>query len=139
MSRILSPRQMTGLNKLGDAFIPGDEIFPSFSQLGCSEHADAVISHIPPEDQKDLKLLLTLISFWAPFFVRSLISFLEISIHLPGPIGAFFRTVRFGIKGVVVSLYYSGRKGKKFTGKTPLELIGYNVEVYRGDLEKTPS
>ena len=46
MGQILSARQLSGLNHVGDAWIPGDGIFPAFSALGCAEHVDILLNEM---------------------------------------------------------------------------------------------
>ena len=43
-SRYLNARQRLGLDRLGDALLPGDDEFPSFSRLGCGEHVDKLLA-----------------------------------------------------------------------------------------------
>lgn len=124
-SRHLNAAQMRGLAKVGDLVVPGDDVMPSFTQSGSLAEVDRMLDHMTDFDRDGVKLLLTLFC-WLPRFVGSAI--LWVSEHdrsLPGPLGAACRMVNLGIKGVVMSLYYSD------LGPTPriLPAIGYDAKI----------
>ncbi len=131
----LTDGQFRGLLKLGDVFAPGNDEFPSFSELGCGEHADAVLEYLPKDDRKALATLLGLLRWTPRFKVRWLVRFLEFAPKIPGPPGDVLRLLRTGLNGVVMSLYFSGRKGQHYSGRTPLEIIEYDVNVYTEDVD----
>lgn len=137
-SRYLSGTAWRGLERLGDAVLPGDDQFPSFSRLGCAEHVDVLLGEMPADDRQSFITLLKVIRFVPGFLLRGLTRVLERSLNVPGPVGAAMRFLRLGIKGVVLSLYYSGEKGGSYQGQTPLELLDYQVSVYTGDLSNSP-
>ncbi len=134
-TRHLNASQYRGLEKLGDAYAPGDGEWPSFSALGCAEHVDDVLDYLPAADRDSLKMLLSLCRWTPQFKLRWLARLLEFAPGAPPPVGGLMRLLRMGIKGVVVTLYYSGRKGSHYSGRTPLELLGYDVSVYAGDMD----
>lgn len=134
-SKYLTLRQTRGLEKLGDAYLPGDDELPSFSALGCAEHVDEVLDYLPADDRNSLKLLLGLLSITPRFKLVWLAKLLERSHNLPGPLGGGLRFLRMGLKGLVLTLYYSGKTGANYQGRTPLDVLGYDVGVYTGDLE----
>lgn len=129
----LSALQVRAIEKLGNVICPGDRDLglPSFIELGCVEHADIVLNELPESDLKDLKLLLTIFAFLPSFFIAFLLGLIERGQHLGGEIGTLLRMVRFGLRGVAFSLYYSGLKGRDAKVKTPYEAIGYSVTVAR--------
>ncbi|MCC7441198.1 MAG: hypothetical protein IT285_06180 [Bdellovibrionales bacterium] len=133
--KLLSGLQYRGLQKLGDVYCPGDSEYPRFSTLGCGEHADTMLEVMPAQDLGDLKMLLTIFGILPRFSVRMLVTMIEGISGLPGPIGAILRLMRFGMKGLSISLYWSGLKGEAFAGKTPLQILGYEVSVYTADLD----
>ncbi len=110
---------------------PGDGAkFPSFKGLRCVEHFDAIAIHMPPNDAKDLALLLTAFGLIPKIFLAAFLRILEIAPHLPDFLGgAFLRFLRLGLRGIVWSLYYSGWKGANVKTATPLEALGYHVQV----------
>ena len=135
MPGYLNARQIKGLNKLGDAFIPGDGELPSFSGSGCVEHADRVLGPMPEKDRSDLLMLLGLLSYLPGFALAVIWRILEWSTWVPTGAGAFLRFLRIGLKGLVVTLYYSGCTGAGFKGRGSYDVLGYRVGVYTGDLD----
>lgn len=134
-SRYLSARQRRGLVKLGEAYCPGDGEMPSFAELGCAEHVDEILAEMPDADRRDLALLLGLCA-WLPGFVLSgLVRFLEWSPNIPTPLGGALRFLRMGIRGLLLTLYYSGKSGAGYRGKTPFDVLDYEVSVYTADVD----
>lgn len=130
MSEILNKIQIRALNNLGDVMCPGGEGFVGFSELGAVEHVDLLLLEIPPSDLSDLKLLLFLLGFMPAFVLRFMLNFLERNQDMNGDIGALIRMVRFGLRGIIFSLYYSGLKGRDSTAtQTPVDAIGYTVQM----------
>jgi hypothetical protein len=107
-SRHLDERRMRGLLKLGDVVIPGDERMPSFSRSGCAAHADRMLDFMSPRDGDGVKGLLALVAILPRPLVSGLLRLLALLRRIPGRAGAPFRMAEIGIKGVVMSLYYSG-------------------------------
>ncbi|GIU84104.1 MAG: hypothetical protein KatS3mg008_0879 [Acidimicrobiales bacterium] len=136
-SAYLTARQMEGLRRLGDVVCPGDGEFPSFSASGCWEHVDDVLEHMSPADLDQLRLLLTLCSLVPRAGVERLVALAEragsdASSRRPG--SSTLRFMRIGIRGVIFTLYWSGRTGAGYDGPSPLDLIGYDVGVWCDDL-----
>lgn len=129
MAWILGARHLKALNKIGDLYCPGVQDLPSFSALGCVEHADRLVSEIPKNDLKDLKLLLLILSFVPTGLLHFFFWFLETPTDWPGAIGTNLRKIRFGMRGLTFALYYSGLHGKDYQGATPPQIIGYEVTV----------
>ncbi|MBX9787907.1 MAG: hypothetical protein K2Y37_03250 [Pirellulales bacterium] len=134
-SRYLNARQQRGLDRLGDALLPGDEAFPSFSRLGCGEHVDKLLAEMPQRDRGDVLTLLTVCGALPTALVRLLVALIESSDRVPTPLGATLRFAKMGVRGLVLTLYYSGLKGSHYAGRTPLEILGYEVGVYTADVE----
>ena len=135
-SRHLTSGQVKGLNKLGDGMCPGDDEFPSFSKTGCVEHVDEILDCMGSGDLAQLGQLLTLVSVMPRFGVQRLLRLAENSPRMrdSNPLTPTLRFMRFGMRGLVLSLYYSGRTGASFDGPSPLDVIGYRVGVYTADL-----
>ena len=134
-SRYLNARQQRGLDRLGDAVLPGDEEFPSFSRLGCGEHVDKLLAEMPERDRGDVLTLLTATGILPGPLVRSLVALFENSDRVPTVLGATLRFAKMGVRGLVLTLYYSGLKGSHYGGRTPLEILGYEVGVYTADVD----
>ena len=129
-SKHLNARQVHGLQKIGNAVLPGDSNFPSFSASNCIRHVDRILDYMPESDLKDLKILLGLFSFFPCFMLSVLFWLIDASPALPGPIGSLLRLMRLGIRGLVFSLYYSDAAA--------LGIMQYKVSVYTGDLAPEP-
>lgn len=124
-SKNLTPLQMRGLAKVGDVVIPGDDVLPSFSDSGSLRHVDRMLDHMSDFDRDGVKLLLTLLRFLPGFAIAAILHVAQRDRLLPGLLGAACRMVNIGIKGVVMTLYYSD------LGDEPriLPAIGYDAKV----------
>lgn len=129
MSQHLSVRHLSTISRIGDIYCPSHSSLPSFSNLGAIEHIDQVVGPLPEADLKDLKLLLYLLSFFPSFLLTGFVRLVECAPSLPTPIGTVLRMVRFGLRGIIFSLYYSGLKGASYIGPTPREIIGFKIQM----------
>jgi hypothetical protein len=134
ISRHLGACQLRGLNKVGDCLVPGDEDLPSFTQSGCIEEVDRVLDYLPAEDRADLGRVLLVLAFLPSFAVPWLLGFLEADLPLPDRLAAPLRYLRLGLRGLVLSLYYSEGTGQRCVAKTPLQVLGYRVGVAAASL-----
>lgn len=126
-STIIDLKQIRAIEKVGDLMVPQTEDFPSFSQLGCVEYIDDVLSYAPPEELSDLKMLLSTLNSMPEVLLKQIISLMYDNRILPDAIANTVRLVDTGLRGIIFTLYYSGKKGKNYLGKTPLEIIGYDI------------
>jgi len=124
-SKNLSSFQMNGLAKVGDVVIPGDDVLPAFSRSGSLQHVDRMLDHMSDFDRDGVKLLLSMMCFLPRFAIRALLHVAQRDRLFPGFIGAGCRMINIGIKGVVMTLYYSD------LGDEPriLPAIGYDAKV----------
>jgi len=106
--RYLTSTQLAGLRKVGDVMIPGDGTFPSFSASGCAEQADRMLAYMTESDRAGVRTLLGLFRFLPGFVLRAIVWATEHHHGAPGPLGAVLRLMNIGIKGAVMTLYYSG-------------------------------
>ncbi|MGK5084483.1 hypothetical protein WDW37_14405 [Bdellovibrionota bacterium FG-1] len=125
-SKHLNRGQMRGLEKLGDSLLPGDQQFQTFSGSGCAQEVDRILDYMPEGDLKDLKLLFSLMSWFPPFAVRGFIALLEKSLGWPDWIGAPLRFIRLGLRGLIMTLYYSHPQAHA--------VLEYKVGVYTEDM-----
>jgi hypothetical protein len=125
MSKHLSALQIKGIDKMGDCMLPGDGDFASFKASGCSAEVDRILDHMPDKDLGDLKMLLMLMGLLPSFLIALFLGFLE---RTPswGNWAAPLRFVRIGIRGLIMTLYYSHPQAHK--------VLGYQVGVYTDDL-----
>lgn len=106
-SKHLSPAQLKGLLKVGDVLVPGLGNLPSFSAAQAVGEADRMFDYMNEADRQGLKSVLSLFRFLPRWLLR-LIFFLATHHRLfPGPLGAAFRMINIGVKGCVMTLYYS--------------------------------
>lgn len=130
MSKILNSRQISTVNKLGMIMCPRHGEFPSFMEIDVVAHVDTVLNELPEQDLNDLKLLLTVLSFLPTSMLRMILQMIDSLQNIGGPLGPTIRMVRFGLRGIVFSLYYSGFTGPNATvPTTPHQVIGYEVHV----------
>jgi hypothetical protein len=104
---VLNRTQLAGLRKVGDVLIPGDEALPSFSQARCDAHADRMLRYLNDRDRAGLVTLLGVLRFCPRLLLRVLFALTTRHRLLPGPLGQLARTINLGIKGAVMTLYYS--------------------------------
>ena len=107
MSAALSKAQERGLLAIGDIMIPGDDVLPAFSQSGCAEHAGRMLEHMYDDDRQAVKAVLTFCAFAPRPLIRGLLSLTERHTRVGEPIAGLLRLANLGIKGVVMTLYYS--------------------------------
>ncbi len=129
----LNRMQYLALNRLGDAFIPGDKQFPSFSRLGCAEHVDRLLEYFHPKDRSDLKLLLSFLFFFPKFFMIPFLNSLKFLVNYLAPVRSLSRLTSIRVKITIFNLYYSGYKSDSYQDATPLDLMGYQVGVCTDD------
>lgn len=121
-STVLAERQIAGLLKIGQAFLPGDKDFPSFLESRCIEHVDRVVRHIPHQDLPDLKMVLGLFAVLPQFLTTLIMKVLEFLWENNLPMGSIPRQLRLGLRGIVFSLYYCTEESHR--------KLGYQVGVF---------
>lgn len=104
----LTPRQRRAWEKVGDVLVPGGQGLPAFSASGVSRHLEACLECSPPEDRRDLLVLVTLLAWLPAPLLRLLLSVNAALRSLPGAAGAPFRLLELGLRGVVFTVYYAG-------------------------------
>lgn len=124
-SEYLNKKEIKGLVKLGDIICPKNDDFPSFSQLGCIQFVDEAVGSLDPYDRNDLKLFLKIASLLPSFILKF------VMVIINRPFMALLRMGNIGIKGIIYSLYYSGKQGSKYKGKPIFDIIGYEVNAIR--------
>lgn len=131
----LTPAQRTGLLRLGDVIIPGDGELPSFSQSGVADHADRMLDWMYEADRSALLLLLTTVSKMPRPAIKALVLSTEHGDSAPEPLAGGLRMASLGVKGVILSLYYSGVDA----GGRVRAVLGYDVgvPVHREEPDRT--
>lgn len=106
-SRYLNEHQLEGLRKAGEIMVPGDEDLPSFSSVELADQVDRALPYMRDSDREDFAALMTLFGYLPKFLIRFILFVSTLDWTFPGKAGATLRTLRIGLKGVVMSLYYS--------------------------------
>ena len=128
---ILNPRQILAVQKMGDCLIPGGSGFPKFSQSNAVTNCDRVLGFMPKKDLEDLKMLLTVFSFFPKPLLQIFFWKLEFLWTYNLPMPGVIRLIRIGIRGLIMSLYYATDVAHR--------TIEYEVSVYQKDLTKSES
>jgi hypothetical protein len=131
VSALLSQRQLTAIERIGDIMLPGGEGFPSFSQTGCITHIDPLLEVTPAEDVTGLKILLTVLSFLPSLLLVGFLRLVEKDERLPAFLGSVFRNIDLGLKGLVMSTYYSNRTGHGYAGPRVHDVIDFELRVVK--------
>jgi hypothetical protein len=126
-SRLYSLGQLQGLNRLGDALIPGDAQLPVFSTTGCIERIDTVMAPAHPDDRVAFGYLLQVFRFLPVVAIRFVMGLIAQGMRLPAQWGAPFRLLDISLRGVVYSLYYSDHRQTDPHVRSVHDAIGYRV------------
>jgi hypothetical protein len=126
-SNYLSNSALKAINRIGDLMIPRNGEFPSFSEVGGIAYIDDLVSYAPPADIKDLNLLLTILAFMPNFVLRWLLNRMENAMESSGPLAPIFRMLDVGLRGLIFSCYYTEKIPASYTGKKPLDIIGFDL------------
>jgi len=136
ISKYFSQNQLLGLVKAGDVILPGTDVSPSFSAIGCIDHVDRMAAYLNPDDLNGLRILLAVFRYAPKWAIRLLMTACTKSERFPGFVGSALRTIDLGIKGLVMSLYYSNLPGGAYQGKKIFEIIGWDAKLVMPHGEK---
>ena len=98
MKHDFSQASLRGIRRAGEVIAPG------FSQIDLDAHLGRITNYMEPEDKEGFKLLTALLGVLPSFLIHFI---LWMCTKLPFSI---FRQIDLGVKGVVLSLYYSETK-----------------------------
>lgn len=127
ISKFLNDSQIKALEKVGDIIVPESESFPSFSKVGCIEHIDNVLEFTPEAELNDLKLLLSVLDKMPVKAVESILNLTYKADLFPEILSSNLRLVSIALRGIIFTLYYSGKVGSSYQGIKPLEIIGFEI------------
>jgi len=126
--QILGNRSKIGLKRIGDILCPKNAEFPSYSESGAIEFVDEMIEYAPVSDISDLALLLSILSFMPSFVLQWVVRKMTNSHSAgDGTLDVVFRQLDFGLKGIILGSYYSGKRSSTYTGKLPTEIIDFEI------------
>lgn len=106
-SRFLRPHQLSALTRVGDVCIPGDDASPSFGARGCVRHVDRVLHHITAGDRTALQALLSVLWLCPAPVHRALLRSAARSFDRRGPLAPLLRQIDYGLRGLVLTLYFA--------------------------------
>jgi hypothetical protein len=127
ISKFLNDSQIRALEKVGDIIIPESETFPSFSRVGCIEYIDNILEFTPEEELNDLKLLLNVLDKMPVKVVEKILNLTYKANMFPKILASNLRLVSIALRGIIFTLYYSGKVGSSYQGIKPLEIIGFEI------------
>lgn len=105
--RLLSPLQLRGLSKAGDLMLPGSATLPRFSRTASLAYVENIASHLTAPDFSGLKFICALMGLLPVFLVKGLLAVATRADQLPDLLGTSLRQLNIGLKGLIMSLYYS--------------------------------
>lgn len=127
-SDYLNQAQLTGLLKVGDILIPKSNLFPCFSEVGCIEHIDSILSEAHAADRKELAMICRFFNYLPCWCLKLIFKLSTQHEKFPDLIGTQLRMLNLGVNGIVYSLYYSNMTGKSYQGKKIFDVIDYHVQ-----------
>jgi acyl-CoA reductase-like NAD-dependent aldehyde dehydrogenase len=129
ISKYFNQTQLLGLKKAGDVILPGTDISPSFSDTGCVDHVDRMAAYLSDDDLGGLQVLLRILRYAPAWSIRLLMTACRANARFPGFAGTALRTIDLGLRGLVMSLYYSNLTGTGFQGKKIFDIISWNAKL----------
>ena len=88
-----------------------------------------MVENAPEDDISSLSLVLAILAFMPGFILKWIVSKMEKSQHDPsnGILAVTFRQLNVGIRGLLYSTYYSEKINPNYKGKTPEQLMEFEV------------
>jgi acyl-CoA reductase-like NAD-dependent aldehyde dehydrogenase len=117
---------LKGIIKAGDIIAPGDDKFPKFSSTPFVQDFKRISDFMVTQDREDLKLLMTVFALLPTPVIKLILIVATQYHHFPEPICGLLRQINMGVRGIILTMYYSGM-GE--TGEKILMDIGYKVEI----------
>lgn len=117
--------QLRSLERIGELFLPAHDGLPGFAETGALEHVDVVLDEVHPDDRMALGLFLYVLRFTPLFLVEKFIGMMDQHHRYPEPLAGVLRLLSLALKGIVMSLYYSGLTGAFARTQNPLDLLGF--------------
>ena len=129
ISKYFNRTQLLGLQKAGDVILPGTDLSPSFSRTGCIDHVDRLAAYLSRDDLGGLQVLLRILRHAPKWSIHLLMKACGANARFPGFAGTALRTIDIGLKGLVMSLYYSNLTGPDYQGKKVFDIVGWNAKL----------
>jgi len=124
-----------GLHKLGKVIIPDQPGYPTFAEVKPEQRINRMVDYMYEDDRGAILVILSLFSVLPLFVIRWKILFIDWGAKMSGIIGAPFKMLQIGLKGLVFTLYYSDHTEEKVIH----ENIGYDAKIVKKDIEQEKS
>lgn len=124
-SKHLNAFQLRSLERVGDLYIPGTSAMPSFAESGCLEYVDVVVDEVDPDDVFLMGILLLVLRMCPVFIIDFLLTLMDRHDRFPDLVAGPLRLMSLALKGVVMSLYYSGLRGSGSQAPSVHQAMGY--------------
>ena len=119
--------QLKSLERLGNFYIPGNGNMPSFSDTGCLAEVDVVLAEVDPDDRTLLGFLLLVLRWMPGFMIAFLLNLMDRHDRYPEWMAGPLRLMSLALKGLTMSLYYSGLGGSGARGNAVHDVMGYSL------------
>lgn len=125
----LDHRVFEGLCKTGDVLIPGDQEFPRFSQTNFITQIDRMMNYMTDEDREGFLMLMKVMRLLPKSAIKLLFWLCDHQAVMPSFLGAVFRMIDLGVKGVIFTLYYSNIDDAKGDGSKIFKNMHYHATI----------
>lgn len=115
---------LRGLRRAGDIIVPGEGKFPRFSREGLEIHLPRMLNEMYADDRDGFSFLMTLFGLLPSLAVRLILWICAHDHWWPGFIARYLRQIHIGVRGVVLTLYYSGLDASQI-----LPNLGYETSI----------
>lgn len=129
MANQFSNRAIKGLIKIGDIYCPKNGDFPAYSEAAGTHKLNDLVVNVPEDDFSALNIVLILLSFLPMGILKWVVGQFQKAMNNPsdGMLPSTLRQLNLGLRGLCYSTYYSEFSNPSYKGKTPLEVIDYNI------------
>jgi hypothetical protein len=122
---LLKKVHIKGMEKLGKVVLPADGDFPAFSDIQAKKYLNRMIDYMYEDDRSSLLIILKLFSILPLFMINWIMHFIERGARWKGMMGAPFRMLQIGLKGLIFTIYYSDMTEKQIIHTK----IGYDAKI----------
>lgn len=126
-SKHMNSIQLKSLERIGNLYVPGNGHLPSFTQSGCLRHVDVVLDEVDPGDVRLMALLLLVLRWLPTFMIEFLLNLMDNHHRYPEWVAGPLRLMSLALKGITMSLYYSGMGGADSEANQVHQVMGYSL------------
>lgn len=117
-----------GLERVGDIFVPASGAFPAFSATGCAVGVTEIYRTTPSSDVTSLQTVFIFFNLVPKWIMLRFFRFLGWVSLKPWHIAIHFRKLYLGVRGIVLSLYYSNLTDPAYAGPRPWDAIHFQLQ-----------